>query len=49
MKDVLTQKIADALVSLPPPLTRRDVRLPAVQGRAMAVIGMGDRKSLLDG
>ena len=40
MKDVLTQKIADALAAQPPPLTRRDVRLPAVRGKAMAVIGM---------
>jgi uncharacterized protein len=40
MKDVLRQKIADALAALPPPLTRRDVRMPAIRGKAVAVIGM---------
>jgi predicted AAA+ superfamily ATPase len=40
MRDVLRQKIADALAASPPPLTRRDVRLPAVRGKAFAVIGM---------
>jgi predicted AAA+ superfamily ATPase len=40
MRDVLRQKIADALVTPPPPMTRRDVRLPAVRGKALAVIGM---------
>lgn len=34
MGDVLRQKIADALAVAPPPLTRRDVRLPAVRGKA---------------
>ncbi|HYA02496.1 MAG TPA: ATP-binding protein [Syntrophobacteria bacterium] len=40
MRDVLRQKIADALAASPPPLTRRDIRLPAVRGKAFAVIGM---------
>ncbi|MCG6535313.1 MAG: ATP-binding protein [Syntrophales bacterium LBB04] len=40
MRDVLRQKIADALVTPPPALTRRDVRLPAIRGKALAVIGM---------
>jgi uncharacterized protein len=32
--------MADALVTPPPPMTRRDVRLPEVRGKALAVIGM---------
>jgi predicted AAA+ superfamily ATPase len=32
--------MADGLSSPPPPLTRRDVRLPAVAGKALAVIGV---------
>jgi len=40
MRNVLRQKIADALVTPPPPMTRRDVRLPTVRGKALAVIGM---------
>lgn len=40
MRDVLRQKIADGLAAPPPPFTRRDVRLPAVRGKAFAVIGM---------
>jgi uncharacterized protein len=40
MKDVLTQKIADALAAQLPAVTRRDVRLPAVRGKAPAVVGM---------
>lgn len=40
MKDVLRQKIVDALSTSPPPLTRREIRLPAVPGKACAVIGM---------
>jgi len=34
MREVLRQKIADALAGPPPPLTRRDARLPAVSGKA---------------
>jgi hypothetical protein len=40
MRDVLRQKIFDSLASLPPRLTRRDVRPPALPGKALAVIGM---------
>jgi hypothetical protein len=40
MRDVIRQKLADALVVEPPDLTRRDVRLPQVPRRAHAVIGM---------
>lgn len=37
---IIRQKIVDALAASPPALTRRDVRLPAVPGKALAVIGM---------
>jgi len=40
MKDILTLKISDALAAQPPRLTRRDVHVPAVHGKAKAVIGM---------
>ncbi|MCX5670136.1 MAG: ATP-binding protein [Planctomycetota bacterium] len=40
MRDTIRQKIADGLASSPPPFTRRDVRLPRVAGKAVAVIGM---------
>jgi predicted AAA+ superfamily ATPase len=40
MRDVLRQKVADSLSMPAPALTRRDVRLPAVPGKAVAVIGM---------
>jgi uncharacterized protein len=40
MRDLLRQKIVDSLDLSPPPLTRRDIRLPAVRGKALAVIGM---------
>ncbi|MGB9498181.1 MAG: AAA family ATPase [Dissulfuribacterales bacterium] len=40
MRNILRQKIVDSLVSDPPPLTRREVRLPAVAGKAYAVIGI---------
>jgi len=36
----LTQKINDSLVAVIPRLTRREVRLPLVPGKALAVIGM---------
>ena len=39
-RDIIRQKIVDALDASPPALTRRDVRLPAVPGKAVAVIGM---------
>jgi len=37
---ILRQKLADALVAPLPSLTRREIRLPNVQGKALAVIGM---------
>jgi len=40
MRDTIRQKIADSLASPVPSFTRRDVRLPAVGGKAVAVIGM---------
>lgn len=39
-RKLIRQKIVDALAAPIPPLTRRDVRLPGVAGKAMAVIGM---------
>lgn len=39
-REIIRQKIVDALAAAPPALTRRDVRLPAVPGKAVAVIGM---------
>lgn len=40
MRDVIRQKLADAVHSELPVLTKRDVRLPAVPGKTHAVIGM---------
>lgn len=40
IRDVLRQKLADALAIVPPKLTRREVRLPAVPRKALAVVGM---------
>ncbi len=40
LRDLIRQKIIDALAAPPPDLTRRDVRLPGVPGKAVAVIGM---------
>jgi predicted AAA+ superfamily ATPase len=39
MRDIIRQKIVDSLASAPPALTRRDVRIPGVAGKAKAVIG----------
>ena len=39
MRDMLRQKIVDALSAYPPAFTRRDVRLPGISGKALAVIG----------
>jgi len=39
MREVIHQKIVDALEMPVPPFTRRDVHLPAVKGKATAVIG----------
>lgn len=40
MRDVIRQKLADAVRSELPGLTRRDTRLPAVAGKVQAIIGM---------
>jgi predicted AAA+ superfamily ATPase len=40
MRDVIRQKIADALIQEVPPLTRRDVRVSTVGRKARAVVGM---------
>src|SRR6058998_756977 len=40
MRDVIRQKIADALAFEPPALTRRDARVPAIPRKARAVVGM---------
>jgi hypothetical protein len=40
MRDVLCQKLADSLAAQPPTLPRRDIRLPAIRNKALAVIGM---------
>ena len=40
MRDLIRQKIVDSLASPVPGFTRRDVRLPAIRGKAVAVIGM---------
>lgn len=39
-REIVRQRIVDALAVHPPALTRRDVRLPIVPGKAIAVIGM---------
>lgn len=39
-RDVLRQKIVDSLAAPQPVLTRRDVRLPEIRGKAVTVIGM---------
>ncbi|MEW6220239.1 MAG: ATP-binding protein [Thermodesulfobacteriota bacterium] len=38
--DLLRLKLAESLAGEPPALTRRDVRLPGVAGKALAVIGV---------
>jgi len=40
MKEILHQKLIDALDRRLPAFTRREVRLPAIPGKALAVIGM---------
>lgn len=40
MRELIGQKIVDSLASAPPALTHRDVRVPGVPGKAVAVIGM---------
>jgi hypothetical protein len=40
MRDLVRNKIVDSIDARPPTFTRRDVRLPRVGGKAIAVIGM---------
>lgn len=40
LRELVHQKIVDALAMAPPPFTPRDVRLPQVPGKAFAVVGM---------
>jgi predicted AAA+ superfamily ATPase len=40
MRDLIRRKIMDSLAASVPPLTRRDIRLPGISGKATAVIGM---------
>jgi len=40
VREIIRQKIVDGLASPVPAFTRRDVRLPKVAGKAVAVIGM---------
>ena len=40
MRELLQQLIADSLSTPAPLYTRRDARLPAVPGKAVAVVGM---------
>lgn len=39
-REIIRRKIVDSLALAPPPLTRRDVRIPAIPNKAVAVIGM---------
>ncbi len=39
MRDLLRQNIVDSLAAMPPEMTLRDVHVPAVRGKAVAVIG----------
>ena len=39
-RNVIRQKIVDSLATPPPALTRRELRLPRIPGKAIAVIGM---------
>ncbi len=40
LRDVVRQKIVDGLAAPQPALTRRDIRLPGISGKAVTVIGM---------
>jgi predicted AAA+ superfamily ATPase len=48
-RDLLRLKLAESMAATPPPLTRRDVRLPGIRGKALAVIGVrrGGKTSFL--
>ena len=47
--DLLRQKLAESLAAAEPALTRRDIRLPGIRGKALAVIGVrrGGKTSFL--
>jgi len=47
--DLLRLKLAESLATDPPALTRRDVRLPGIAGKAFAVLGVrrGGKTSFL--
>jgi uncharacterized protein len=47
--DLLRLKLAESLAAETPALTRRDVRLPGIRGKAFAVIGVrrGGKTSFL--
>jgi predicted AAA+ superfamily ATPase len=40
MREIIRQKLADALAFEPPRMTRREAQMPAIPGKAHAVIGM---------
>ncbi|MCX5674564.1 MAG: hypothetical protein NTX87_06115 [Planctomycetota bacterium] len=40
MRDIVRQEVVAGLAASPPSFTRRDVRLPKVADKAVAVIGM---------
>ncbi len=40
MRDLIRQKIVDSLASPLPAFTLRDIQLPAIRGKAFAIIGM---------
>ncbi|NTU43752.1 MAG: AAA family ATPase, partial [Nitrospirales bacterium] len=40
LRQIIRRKIVDSLAASVPTFTRRDVRLPGVKGKAVAVIGM---------
>lgn len=40
MHEIIRQKIVDGVHLSIPPFVRRDVRLPRVPGRAVAIVGM---------
>lgn len=40
LREIIHQRIVDSLAALIPTFTRRDLRIPAVPGKAIAVIGM---------
>lgn len=40
MREIIRQKIVDSLAAAAPSLTRRDVYVPKIPGKAVAVIGV---------